>query len=175
MLSPSQMKNPYAGLLSTAFLLFGAQTAIHGATVQGRIEPDEAIDAGGQWRRVGTMGWLNHNDEITVTFSGNPINVEFEFRDIFGFNTPANHTLEVNDDGFFSFTGIYELDAPDLTIQSIVQDPDSSTAVDWEKSVTFTVTIVDDGGNPISVHLWKLLTPSWMVLFSPVKATATES
>ena len=93
---------------------------------------------------------LNHNDEITVTFSGNPINVEFEFRDIFGFNTPANHTLEVNDDGFFSFTGIYELDAPDLTIQSIVQDPDSSTAVDWEKSVTFTVTIVDDGGNPIS-------------------------
>ena len=150
MLSPSQMKNPYAGLLSLAVLLFGAQTAIQGATIQGRIEPDEAIDAGGQWRKVGTTEWLNHQDQITETFSGNPFNVEFEFRDIFGFNTPANHTLEVNDDGFFSFTGIYELDAPDLTIQSIVQDPDSSTAVDWEKSVTFTIIIVDDGGNPVS-------------------------
>ncbi|MBN1865866.1 hypothetical protein JW916_01110 [Candidatus Sumerlaeota bacterium] len=57
------------------------------------IGPQEAVDAGAQWRRVGTAGWFDSDETENGIPSGSHT---VEFKSVSGWNAPANVPVTIN-------------------------------------------------------------------------------
>ena len=79
--------------------------AYNGAgSLQVTITPAEAVTAGAQWRRVGTETWLDSG----ATESGlAPADYDVQFKDVAGWDTPANQTVTVSDGLTATAEGVY--------------------------------------------------------------------
>ena len=73
-------------------------------SLQVTISPQGAIDAGAQWRRVGTSTWLNSG----TTEPGIPVGQHtVEFSDVAGWTKPANQTVTISNGQTTTATGTY--------------------------------------------------------------------
>ena len=84
----------YAVVVICFFIFCSAETAFSGGSLQVTISPPEAIDAGAQWRRVGTSTWLDSGITETEIPAGQ---YSVEFSNVAGWTKPGNRTLTVND------------------------------------------------------------------------------
>jgi len=68
------------------------------------INPQGAIDAGAQWRRVGTTTWLNNlYTENSILIGLHTV----EFKDVSGYNKPSNQDVMINADQTTNTSGTY--------------------------------------------------------------------
>jgi hypothetical protein len=71
-------------------------------SLQVTLSPQGAIDAGAQWRRVGTSTWLNSD----YTESGIPVGpYSVEFKDVLSWKKPPNQSVTINDGQTTILTG----------------------------------------------------------------------
>ena len=68
------------------------------------IYPQEAIDAGAQWRRIGTLIWYD-SGYMEPNISVGPYTVEF--KDVNGWETPVNLPININNDQTTNTSGTY--------------------------------------------------------------------
>jgi hypothetical protein len=69
------------------------------------IMPQGAIDAGAQWRRVGTGDWGKYGGSTETGIPVGPQTVEF--KDVAGWYTPGNQTVTIANDQTTNVTGTY--------------------------------------------------------------------
>jgi hypothetical protein len=78
--------------------------SLEAGSLQVVIEPQEAIVAGAQWRRVGTSVWYDSGHiEMGVPIGEHII----EFKDVPGYVTPGNQTATLEPQGQLLLTGTY--------------------------------------------------------------------
>jgi hypothetical protein len=73
-------------------------------SLQVAITPQAAIDAGAQWRRVGTTTWFNSGFTETGIPPGD---YEVEFSTVTGWNKPANQPVTITDATLTTTSGTY--------------------------------------------------------------------
>ncbi len=79
-------------------------------SLQVTIRPQGAIDAGAQWRRVGTATWFNSGQ----TESGIAIDsYTVEFKSVDGWNTPVNQVITINNNQTTIADGTYTMVMPE--------------------------------------------------------------
>jgi len=128
-------------LLTVAYVL---QTG----SLQVTIEPQGAIDAGAQWRRVGTSTWRDSG----TTEPGIPVGDHtVEFKDISGWAKPENQTLTISENQTATAAGIY---VP-VPISITVTTPNGGE--NWAPGTTHTIswTYVGNPGNYVKIELFK--------------------
>jgi hypothetical protein len=128
-------------LLTVAYVL---QTG----SLQVTIEPQGAIDAGAQWRRVGTSTWRDSG----TTEPGIPVGDHtVEFKDISGWAKPENQTLTISENQTATAAGIY---VP-VPISITVTTPNGGE--NWAPGTTHTIswTYVGTPGHYVRIQLFK--------------------
>lgn len=68
------------------------------------INPQDAIDAGAQWRRAGTSTWFNSGDTESDISIGQYI---VEFKDIAGWDKPSNQSVTISAEQTTNASGTY--------------------------------------------------------------------
>ncbi len=112
----------------------GGTYAQHTGSLRVMISPQEAIDAGARWKRIGTDGWYNSGDMETNIATGE---YNVEFKRVAGWNRPANPTVTILRDEASETSGTYTI----LTI------PDGLLALWTMDDNAANTTVLDSGDN----------------------------
>jgi hypothetical protein len=97
-------------VLSAEEILRIASMTPQTGSLQVTISPQGAIDAGAQWRRVGTAAWFNSGDtENGIVLDSYTV----EFKSVDGWNTPANQVITINHNQTTIADGTYTMVMPE--------------------------------------------------------------
>ncbi len=111
------------------------------------VEPSEARNAGAQWRRTGTTTWRDSGTTETNIPLGT---YTVEFKDVEGWNKPANITLNINADQTSTATGTYTKTKQTGSLQITIEPAEARNAgAQWRRKGTSTWR--DSGATEISV------------------------
>jgi len=89
------------------------------------ITPQAAVDAGAQWRRVGTEEWFDSGSTEEDVPEGSH---ELEFKTLAGWNAPANQTVTVTAGETLTASGVYTEVVPTGSLQVILTPEVTTTA-----------------------------------------------
>ncbi len=102
---------------------WGAETG----SLQVTISPQGAINAGAQWRRKGITTWRNSGS----TESGIPVgSCTVEFKNVTGWNKPANQTVTIDNNKTTSISGTYTQQTGSLLV-TITPSEAITAGVQW--------------------------------------------
>lgn len=96
------------------------------------ITPGEAITAGAQWRRVGTIAWLNSGTTETAIPTGAQV---VEFKPVAGWTTPANQGVTISNGQTSQITGSYVRQTGALRV-SIFPGAATAAGAQWRRAGT---------------------------------------
>ena len=150
------------------------------------IQPQEAVDAGARWRRMGTSTWLE-SGSIENGVPAGTVTVEFKIAQ--GWQTPSNKNTQVALDSTATITALYTLKPPEVVffraepaqvvkggntmLNWLVRDADEvsinkgvgevnssggSTVVELNRNTTFTLVAIGPGGKVKSKFKAKVVT-----------------
>ncbi len=91
-------------------------------SLQVTLTPPDAVAAGAQWRRVGTITWINNGVTETGVVPGL---WDIEFKDLIGYTPPDIRTVEVTAGGTAQETGEYTVVTVDLEWSTYMGGSDS--------------------------------------------------
>jgi len=94
-------------------------------TIQVFIEPQEAVEAGAQWKIIGEDPWYNSGDDVKIV----PGLVEVEFKFLFGWIKPSNQTINVTANQKYTATGTYQRLMSHLTVN--IRPKDVTGTAKW--------------------------------------------
>jgi hypothetical protein len=133
--------------------------------------PGGAVAAGAQWRRQGTVPYLN-NGAVEVGLTSGPAVVQF--KPVSGFITPNDLDVTILTDQITSVTGTYTALPPATALQVFIQPtPTSATlaGAQWRLVTPTTTTLFLDSGATVA----GLTSGPATVIFSPVAGWVTPT
>jgi subtilisin family serine protease len=119
--------------LLTGYKLISA-TYTQTGSLQVETTPQAASDAGARWRRVGTSTWLESGYTETAVPVGS---VTIEYKDLTGWNKPANETVDIAFHETTSTTGVYVQQTGSLNV-TITPQQAIDLGAKWRRSGTTT-------------------------------------
>lgn len=132
--------------------LEGENTTYKGATgaIRVNLSPQEAVDAGAQWKRASSDTWLNSGEVDAGVPVGKPT---ITFRDIPNWNSPDNLWVSVNKGTTTTLSGgaaTYTTYAGSLTV-NITPDAANSGGAQWRRTSNETWNNSGDTESKVSV------------------------
>jgi hypothetical protein len=117
----------YAVVVMCFFIFCSAEAAFSSGSLEVTISPQGAIDAGAQWRRVGTSTWLNSEIPETEIPAGK---YSIEFRTVAGWTAPGNRSVEINNNATAKTSGTYTQQRASLAV-TIIPEPAVIAGAQW--------------------------------------------
>ena len=109
----------YAVVVICFFIFCSAQAAFSSGSLEVTIGPPEAVDAGAQWRRVGTSTWFDSG----ITEAEIPVGqYSVEFSNVAGWTKPGNRRVEIKDVNPAYATGTYTRQQASLVVTIIPEE-----------------------------------------------------
>ena len=135
------------------------------------IGPQEAIEAGAQWRRVGTSTWRNSG----YTESGISVgSYTVEFKTVSDWNTPTNQSVTINNEQTTSTNGIYTAVQVDCEY-NISPTLGNFRAIGESKSVSVDASRSDCPWTTSESLSWVSLSPTSGTGYGAVTVTVSEN